>query len=247
MWPLVPSTLAGEGSSVLRRILMGRGVLFARKLFSKQTPLPFEFARRPLSPPPNTSRACPTCAFKGATRASPGRVGEGAIVGSAVRGDTSHCDIHSSLVKQHTSFPRRKCARVVKLSPHPRGGRSADRRTDAALRTRWACIDAADQALARRLASHNAGRSPRGAPPWRFLGSGSALPSAALPPQRVQRAPRGTGLIAWRADSRASRTLRLRAAAAGRHTLLRLQDRLRRRPSMSKAELVPILYSFRSQ
>src|SRR5262249_20961840 len=34
--------------------------------------------------------------------------------------------------------------------------------------------DAARQALARRLASHDAGRSPLGAPPWRFFTRGRA-------------------------------------------------------------------------
>ena len=42
------------------------------------------------------------------------------------------------------------------------------------------------------------------------------------------------GRSAWRAGSRTSRGHRLRAAAAGRHSPLRLQDRLRRRPSMSE-------------
>ena len=103
--------------------------------------------------------------------------------------------------------PRRVCARVLKLNPHREGW--AERRQTHGVRAKHSvgpAHDAADQALARRLASNNVGRSPLGAPPWRFLGSGSALPSAALPPQRVQRAPRGTGLSAWRADSRASRT-----------------------------------------
>ena len=67
--------------------------------------------------------------------------------------------------------------------------------------TRWACDNAARQALARRLASHayDAGRSPLGAPPWRFWAPGAALPSPWAPAvlQRragafgsVQRAPR---------------------------------------------------------
>src|SRR5947209_3282713 len=59
--------------------------------------------------------------------------------------------------------------------------------------------DAIRQALARRLASHDAGRSPLGAPPWRFWAPGAALPSPSAPAvlQRragasgsVQRAPR---------------------------------------------------------
>jgi len=49
---------------------------------------------------------------------------------------------------------------------------------------------------------------------------------------RIRRASSSQpGRSAWRAGSRASRDERLRAAAAGRHASLRLQDRLRRRPS----------------
>src|SRR6516225_5785471 len=44
--------------------------------------------------------------------------------------------------------------------------------------------------LARRLASHDAGRSPLGAPPWRFWAPGAALLSPAFAPDRLQRAPR---------------------------------------------------------
>jgi hypothetical protein len=58
-------------------------------------------------------------------------------------------------------------------SPEMRGGRSAEKRSGAALAhplgvhvTRHA------RRLARRLASHNAGRSPLGAPPWRFWAPG---------------------------------------------------------------------------
>jgi hypothetical protein len=43
---------------------------------------------------------------------------------------------------------------------------------------------------ARRLASHDAGRSPLGAPPWRFWAPGAALSSPAFAPDRAQRAPR---------------------------------------------------------
>jgi hypothetical protein len=103
--------------------------------------------------------------------------------------------------------------------------------------------DAAYQALARRLASHDAGRSPLGAPPWRFWAPGAALPSPWAPAVLQRRAvalriraasSSHPGRSAWRAGSRASRGERLRAAAAGRHSPLRLQDRLRRRPSMSE-------------
>src|SRR5262245_15466975 len=58
--------------------------------------------------------------------------------------------------------------------------------------------------LARRLASHDAGRSPLGAPPWRFWAPGAALPSPSAPAvlQRrafafgtVQRAPRSQVVV----------------------------------------------------
>ena len=48
--------------------------------------------------------------------------------------------------------------------------------------------DAAGQALARRLASHDAGRSPLGAPPWRFWAPGAALPSPWAPAVLQRRA-----------------------------------------------------------
>src|SRR5260370_33916689 len=41
--------------------------------------------------------------------------------------------------------------------------------------------DAIRQALARRLASHDAGRSPLGAPPWRFWAPRAARPSPSAP------------------------------------------------------------------
>src|SRR6516165_3506633 len=70
--------------------------------------------------------------------------------------------------------------------------------------TRWAYHDAIRQALARRLASHNAGRSPLGAPPWRFWASGPRFrlfrrpPSyngGHLPSGSVQRAPRSQVVV----------------------------------------------------
>src|SRR5215510_16391894 len=110
----------------------------------------------------------------------------------------------SSLVKQPSLFPRRVCARVLSLYPPPRGGRSADRRTDAAASV-GACHDATCQALARRHASSDVGRSPLGAPPWRFSGRG---PRFRL--QHFLRSPCSELLAArsysaWRAVSRTSR------------------------------------------
>jgi hypothetical protein len=128
-------------------------------------------------------------------------------------------------------------------SPRTRGGRSAEKRSGAQRNTRGARRNAACQALARRLAPHDAGRSPLGAPPWRFWAPGAALPAPSAPAVLQRRAgalriraasSSHPGRSAWRAGSRASRGERLRAAAAGRHSPLRLQDRLRRRPSMSE-------------
>jgi len=94
-------------------------------------------------------------------------------------------------------FPRPEFATLLR-SPESRGGRSAEKRSGAAAPVGPA-HDAAGQALARRLASHDAGRSPLGAPPWRFWAPGAALPSPSRPPPynggqlpcgSVQRAPR---------------------------------------------------------
>jgi len=104
-------------------------------------------------------------------------------------------------VKQRT--PSRSRARIAASGlclfgfAHPHRGGAERRETFGCLRdTRWTCRNAARQALARRLASHDAGRSPLGAPPWRFWAPGAALPSPWAPAalQRragaVQRAPR---------------------------------------------------------
>ncbi len=100
--------------------------------------------------------------------------------------------------------------------------------------------DAACQALARRLASHDAGRSPLGAPPWRFWAPGAALPSPSAPAVLHRRAgalriraasSSHPGRSAWRAGSLPPEASGYEPPAAGRHSPLRLQDRLRRRPS----------------
>src|SRR5262249_36950858 len=59
--------------------------------------------------------------------------------------------------------------------------------------TRWAYHDAIRQALARRLASLGVGRSPLGAPPWRF--SPRARASASGFPGPGQRAPRSQVVV----------------------------------------------------
>ena len=90
---------------------------------------------------------------------------------------------------QCSSFPRRVAAPGFSLflsrPPPTRGGRSADRRTISVVafaRRDWS-------ARVRRGASHDAGRSPLGAPPWRFSAGGRASISG-IASGSVQRAPR---------------------------------------------------------
>jgi hypothetical protein len=85
-----------------------------------------------------------------------------------------------------SSFPRRVFApgllQPLLRSPPNRGEQSAERRSGAAApggralhasQTRVnALMTPHARRLARRLASHDAGRSPLGAPPWRFLAPG---------------------------------------------------------------------------
>src|SRR5258708_26105061 len=114
----------------------------------------------------------------------------------------------------HTfSFPRhilRPGFATLLHSPRTRGGRSAEKRAGAERNTREAYHDAIRQALARRLASHDAGRSPLGAPPWRFWAPGAALPSPWAPAVLQRRAvalriraasSSHPGRSAWRAGS----------------------------------------------
>jgi len=130
-------------------------------------------------------------------------------------------------VKQPSSFPRRMSAPGVcnfaSLTPNRGvGGAPRDVRVLGGTPVGRA-HDAARQALARRLASHNAGRSPLGAPPWRFFTRGRASFSGIASGSRRASSSQ-PGRSAWRAGSRASRGKRLQAAAAGRHASLRLQD-----------------------
>src|SRR6516164_9116895 len=90
---------------------------------------------------------------------------------------------------------------------------------------------------------HDAGRSPLSAPPWRFWAPGAALPSPRAPAavQRrafafgsVQRAPRTQVVVPGGRGSLPPGASGYEPPAAGRHSSLRLQDRLRRRPSMSE-------------
>ena len=124
--------------------------------------------------------------------------------------------IPSHDVKQPISFPRRMSApgvcdfasltpnrgvggapRNVRVQRHPLGVPSVRHKTRVnALMTRHA------RRLARRLASHDAGRSPLGAPPWRFWASGPRFSHRHPPlltlrraPDRAQRAPRSQVVV----------------------------------------------------
>src|SRR5258707_8461382 len=84
-------------------------------------------------------------------------------------------------------------------SLHPDRRVAERRETYGCSDTRGPARDAAGQALARRLASHNAGRPPPGALTVAILGSGPALPSPAFAPDRSQRAPRVRVVVpGWR-------------------------------------------------
>jgi hypothetical protein len=145
------------------------------------------------------------------------------------------CIRKSHDVKQPISFPRRVfCARALPLCfahPQSRDGRSAERRSGVCETPVGHAMTRRVRRLARRLASHDAGRSPLGAPPWRFWASGAALlsPNTRLRqsfgrhPDRSQRAPRSQVLVPGGRGPCLPRR-RLQAAAAGRHSPLRLQD-----------------------
>ena len=124
-----------------------------------------------------------------------------------------------------SSFPRRVSAPgfcfSLSIRPQPRGGRSAEKAQYFICRA----VGRDGHACEARRAPAAAGRSPLGAPPWRFSAGGRASISG-ISSGSVQRCSSQPGRSAWRAGSRTSRGRRLRAAAAGRHSPLRLQDRL---------------------
>src|SRR5262249_1691521 len=97
--------------------------------------------------------------------------------------------------------------------------------------------DAACQALARRLASHDAGRSPLGPQRWRLWAPGAALLSPAPPPLALRPASGSVtassshpGRTAWRATSLPPEASGYEPPPQDATPPLRLQDRLRRRP-----------------
>jgi hypothetical protein len=116
---LIPSTPAGEGSSVLTRILRGGGSASRERVFSKQTLLPLRFVSQ-TSPP------------------SPAR-GEGKYSGSAARGDTARCHIPVSRCQTAQRIPAARLRPGRETCRHPsRGGRSAERRIVSLSRLRGA-------------------------------------------------------------------------------------------------------------
>ena len=120
------------------------------------------------------------------------------------------------------------CARagLDPFAPDPkRGGRSADRRTIsfvAFARRDWS-------ARVRRGASHDAGRSPLGAPPWRFSAGGRASISG-IASGSVQRSSSQPGRHAWRAVSRTSRARGYEPRPQDATPRSAFQDRLRKTP-----------------
>jgi len=95
--------------------------------------------------------------------------------------------------KQPFSFPRRGFAPgfcFLLRAPDKKGGGAPRVVPVLARHPLGLHITRQARRLARRLASHDAGRSPLGAHTVAILGSGAALPSPDLRPDRLQRAPR---------------------------------------------------------
>src|SRR5262244_3785795 len=111
-------------------------------------------------------------------------------------------------VKQPISFPRRMSAPgfCIFASLTPNEGWAERRETfGCSAEHPWGLhVTRQARRLARRLASHNAGRSPLGAPPWRFWASGPRFRLLGRPPSynggqlpsgSVQRAPRSQVVV----------------------------------------------------
>src|SRR5882757_7077606 len=84
--------------------------------------------------------------------------------------------------------------------------------------------------IRKALISLRSGRAPLGAPPWRFWAGGRASISA-ISCGSVQRAPRSQVVMPGGRGPQPSEASGYEPQAAERHSPLRLQDRLRRRPS----------------
>ena len=150
-------------------------------------------------------------------------------------------------VKQPISFPRRIFAPGVCnfASLTPNEGWAERRETfGCSAEHPWGLhVTRQARRLARRLASHDAGRSPLGAPPWRFWASGPRFRLLRRPPPynggqlpsgSVQRAPRSQVVVPGGRLPGPPGASGYKPPAAGRHSPLRLQDVSGRRPSMSE-------------
>jgi hypothetical protein len=131
---------------------------------------------------------------------------------------------------QHIAFPRRICARVLKLDHPVRGGRSADRRPVLA-RHRSPASDARGPGRLRGTPASLAIGTPRlsALHAVAIFGLGSAFPAPAFPLEHVQPAPGSTGHSARRAVSEPPESV---VTSHDRGTPLPAppQARLRRRP-----------------
>src|SRR5262245_48694576 len=115
----------------------------------------------------------------------------------------------------------RCCARVLLLSfpsTPMRGERSAERRKFLLSRV----ADARRSALPEARRASSGTRSPLGAPPWRFWAGGRASFSG-ISSGSVERAPRSQVVVPGGRGPEPPGAQRLRAAAAGRHSPLRLR------------------------
>ena len=145
--------------------------------------------------------------------------------------------------KQHISFPRRDCARVVSWYPPRTEGWAERRQAHGCSGTRRACRV---RRVSTRVSRGRPGACEAPCVPQRRDARLSALHLGDFRP-RVRASVSGIAsgdacseLLAARVIVPGGRfprlpSLRLQAAAAGRQASLRLQDCLRRRPSMSKA------------
>jgi hypothetical protein len=127
--------------------------------------------------------------------------------------------------------------------PSPwRGGRSADRRTISVV----ALVRRDGSAPSGCGASHDAGRSPLGAPPWRFLAGGRASISG-IASGSVQRCSSQPGRHAWRAVSRTSRARGYEPRPQDATPRSAFQDRLRKTPLHERGWNLCTINSLRSQ
>jgi hypothetical protein len=142
-----------------------------------------------------------------------------------LRTRSSQCLHQATPFRSRGAFLRPGFCILLLRSPQKRGRRSAERRWGARRSTRCACHTRHARRLARRLASHTRDARlsalHRGGFWLRTRASVSGIASGIRAASSSQ-----PGLSAWRAGSRASRGERLRAAAAGHHASLRIQDRL---------------------